>query len=95
MSVRAHLEKSSKVEGKEFVKRYELKETFNLTHDEELVEELDLSELNEDCCGNLVIYLEDLQEILKNDFIPEEQKINLRKLLPKAEKDGCLVFDCY
>ena len=90
MSVRAY--RITKIE-------YETPDSFNLWHDDELMEFLEkndyLSALNLDSCGILEIPIEALQEAVDTVSMPEETKANLRKDIELCSEKGCVTYYCF
>ncbi len=87
MSVRAYRIKKIK---------YETSETFNLWHDEELMQLLSyrMDTLNEDGCGYIEFSKEELQEALE-EVKQEDTKSILKKMIGDAKKTGWVRYCCF
>lgn len=90
MSVRAY--RVTKIE-------HEHPNSFNLWHDEELMEFLDkndcLSSLNSNSSGILEIPTEVMQEAIDKVNMPEETKANLRKDIASCSPQGYVTYYCF
>ena len=90
MSVRAY--RVTKIE-------YDHPNSFNLWHDEELMEFLDkndcLSSLNSNSSGILEIPTEVLQEAIDKVNMPEETKANLCKDIASCSQQGYVTYYCF
>lgn len=67
---------------------WESSPTFNINHDEAVMDIVGMDSLDMDCCGLLDVSLEKLEACLVSSAVAEDTKQDIRKDILEAKKKG-------